>query len=142
MSKVEAEPASQELIDLLTLQQAYKAEANKYQAKEREIRDQITAMLTPNGSPGRYDRSLANNYRLRLEINENISVDPDKVASTIEAAVAQGLSREYAVVLIRWKPELSMTVYNKLDTKQKLLLAPMLTSKPASPTIEIKEMKR
>ena len=39
--------------------------------------------------------------------------------------------------LVRWNPDLNLTVYRKLDSAMQELLTPVLTIKPAKPTLEL-----
>ena len=83
---------------------------------------------------------LGNGYKLKAVFkisrnlnNENDAVD--KVLSKIEKAGAEGLF--IAERLVKWKPELSVSEYKKLPEKFKRMIDEVVTSKEATPSLEL-----
>ena len=83
---------------------------------------------------------LGNGYKLKAVFkisrnlnNENEAVD--KVLSKIEKTGAEG--QFIAERLVKWKPELSVSEYKKLPEKFKKLFDEVVTSKEATPSLEL-----
>lgn len=83
---------------------------------------------------------LGNGYKLKAVFkisrnlnNENDAVD--KVLSKIEKAGAEG--QFIAERLVKWKPELSVSEYKKLPEKFKKMIDEVVTSKEATPSLEL-----
>ena len=83
---------------------------------------------------------LGNGYKLKAVFkisrnlkNENEAVD--KVLSKIEKTGPEGAF--IAERLVKWKPELSVSEYNKLPEKFKKLFDEVVTSKEAMPSLEL-----
>ena len=83
---------------------------------------------------------LGNGYKLKAVFkisrnlnNENEAVD--KVLSKIEKTGPEGVF--IAERLVKWKPELSVTEYKKLPEKFKKMIDEVVTSKEATPSLEL-----
>ena len=83
---------------------------------------------------------LGNGYKLKAVFkisrnlnNENEAVD--KVLSKIEKTGPEG--QFIAERLVKWKPELSVSEYKKLPEKFKKLFDEVVTSKEATPSLEL-----
>lgn len=83
---------------------------------------------------------LGNGYKLKAVFkisrnlnNENDAVD--KVLSKIEKAGAEG--QFIAERLVKWKPELAVSEYKKLPEKFKKMIDEVVTSKEATPSLEL-----
>lgn len=83
---------------------------------------------------------LGNGYKLKAVFkisrnlnNENDAVD--KALSKIEKAGAEG--QFIAERLVKWKPELSVSEYKKLPEKFKKMIDEVVTSKEATPSLEL-----
>ena len=89
---------------------------------------------------GTENLELGNGYKLKAVFkisrnlkNENEAVD--KVLSKIEKTGPEGAF--IAERLVKWKPELSVSEYNKLPEKFKKLFDEVVTSKEAMPSLEL-----
>ena len=89
---------------------------------------------------GTENLELGNGYKLKAVFkisrnlnNENDAVD--KVLSKIEKAGAEG--QFIAERLVKWKPELSVSEYKKLPEKFKKMIDEVVTSKEATPSLEL-----
>ena len=83
---------------------------------------------------------LGNGYKLKAVFkisrnlnNENEAVD--KVLSKIEKTGPEGAF--IAERLVKWKPELSVSEYKKLPEKFKKMIDEVVTSKEATPSLEL-----
>ncbi len=87
---------------------------------------------------------LGNGYKLKAVFkisrnlnNENDAVD--KVLSKIEKTGPEG--QFVAERLVKWKPELSVSEYKKLPEKFRKMIDEVVTSKEATPSVELVEPK-
>lgn len=87
---------------------------------------------------------LGNGYKLKAVFkisrnlnNENDAVD--KVLSKIEKTGPEG--QFVAERLVKWKPELSISEYKKLPEKFRKMIDEVVTSKEATPSVELVEPK-
>ena len=83
---------------------------------------------------------LGNGYKLKdvFKISRNLNNENDavdKVLSKIEKAGAEG--QFVAERLVKWKPELSVSEYKKLPEKFKKMIDEVVTSKEATPSLEL-----
>ena len=83
---------------------------------------------------------LGNGYKLKafFKISRNLNNENeavDKVLSKIEKTGPEGAF--IAERLVKWKPELSVTEYKKLPEKFKKLFDEVVTSKEATPALEL-----
>lgn len=87
---------------------------------------------------------LGNGYKLKCEKKISYSLNNkddavDKVLTKIEKSDAEGAF--IANRLVRWKPELSVSEYKKLDAKYKKIIDEVVTTKAATPSLTLVEPK-
>lgn len=166
---VEAAPAESEA-DFLARRdaeimawQAAKPVAAEAVERERELRARVTATLFPTPRKGTQRYDLGGGYKVKLvhgttyNLGNKDMVDPatnepipiKKQVEDLQQAIAE-LGNEGPMLaerLIKWKPELSASEYEKLnvefdiEAKAKALIDAILTTKPASPQLELEEPK-
>lgn len=79
---------------------------------------------------------IDNGYKLKYEQTFTYALK-DTTFIKVREIVANNFEPVAAELLVRWKPELSVSNYKKLtDTKQRLF-APVLTIKPDAPKLEL-----
>ena len=128
---------------ILAWEQAVKALAAAKDA-EAALRKEVLAeafAFDPEAlREGTENFELGNGYKLKAVFkisrnlnNENEAVD--KVLSKIEKAGAEG--QFIAERLVKWKPELSVSEYKKLPEKFKKMIDEVVTSKEATPSLEL-----
>lgn len=128
---------------ILALEAAVKALAAAKDA-EAALRREVLAeafQFDPEAlREGTENFELGNGYKLKAVFkisrnlnNENDAVD--KVLSKIEKAGAEG--QFIAERLVKWKPELAVSEYKKLPEKFKKMIDEVVTSKEATPSLEL-----
>ena len=128
---------------ILAWEQAVKALAAAKDA-EAALRKEVLAeafAFDPEAlREGTENFELGNGYKLKAVFkisrnlnNENEAVD--KVLSKIEKTGPEGAF--VAERLVKWKPELSVSEYKKLPEKFKKMIDEVVTSKEATPSLEL-----
>ena len=82
---------------------------------------------------------LGKGYKLKAVFKTNYSFpDKDKLDVVLAAIEKAGPDGEYvAERLVKYKPELSVSEYKKLDEVYKKLIDTVIITKPTSPTLEL-----
>lgn len=111
---------------------------------ERNLRQAVMLAFYPEQQPekGTFNQELGNGYKLKFGFKQNISLNAtlvNDVLSEIERSSEDG--RFIAERLVKFKPELSLTEYNNLSDNHRRIIDRIVTTKPASPTIEFVEPK-
>lgn len=138
-----------------------KVDATQAVETERALRAQVTEMLFPNPVKGTQRYDLGEGWKVKLVHSmtptlgdKDLIGDGQKVpvidqVDTVlnEIEKCGNVGPVFAERLVKWKPELSMTEYEKLDTayedqkRIKALIDSILTLKPAAPQLEIEAPK-
>ena len=128
---------------ILAWEQAVKALAAAKDA-EAALRKEVLAeafAFDPEAlREGTENFELGNGYKLKafFKISRNLNNENeavDKVLSKIEKTGPEGAF--VAERLVKWKPELSVSEYKKLPEKFKKMIDEVVTSKEATPTLEL-----
>ena len=128
---------------ILAWEQAVKALAAAKDA-EAALRKEVLAeafSFDPEAlREGTENFELGNGYKLKavFKISRNLNNEGeavDKVLAKIEKTGPEGVF--IAERLVKWKPELSVTEYKKLPEKFKKLFDEVVTSKEATPALEL-----
>ena len=110
---------------------------------EMELRKQVqsTFFLSPEKGTQRVD--LPYGYKLKLVHKVNYTLgNNDLVNKALDDIATAGNEGTFiAERLVSWKPSLSVSEYNILDPKYKVIIDKVLTTKDGAPTIEIEEPK-
>lgn len=112
-----------------------KQQLKVWQEKESRLRDQIVADCFDNTkTEGSESLDIGLDWKLRAtkKFNYNLS-NKDGALTNILA----GLPSVIAQNLIRWNPDLNLSMYRKLDAPTQQLFAPVLTIKAGKPTLEL-----
>jgi plasmid stabilization system protein ParE len=132
---------------IMQWEQAKKASANAVEL-ERNLRAQVVAAVAAEGKIGTNNYDLGRGYTLKIVKKLSYKIDDSRVDDAL--ANIEKLGNEGAFVgdrLVKFKPELSISEYNKLDATNpthvriKSLIDDVLTISDASPTVEIVEPK-
>lgn len=116
---------------------------------ERELRLQIIETFsteTREDASGVETVSLGRDkwvLKIQHGLNYNLDKDADKVRSSLDV-IAKSMEGGKIIAdrLVKWKPEISVTEYKKLDREQREEINKVLTIKPKTKSIEIVEEKR
>ena len=128
---------------ILAWEQAVKALAAAKDA-EAALRKEVLAeafAFDPEAlREGTENFELGNGYKLKafFKISRNLNNENeavDKVLSKIEKTGPEGAF--VAERLVKWKPELSVSEYKKLPEKFKKMIDEVVTSKEATPALEL-----
>lgn len=122
------------------LEEWYKLQQQLKQVKEdeMELRKYIFETLFPNPVVGVNTANIGHGYELRATVKLNYTVDKAALISASDTFDGADID---PVKLIKYKPELSLTEYNKLTNEQRRLFDYCLVTKPGSPTMEIVKAK-
>lgn len=110
--------------------------------KANELANRLTVIndlpFDDDKDEGSQTLKLYAGWKLLLKRTFNYSVDKDtqKVMACLNelGAINPGAASE----LIRWEPVLSEGAYKKLTENEKLIVAPIITMKPGTPSLELK----
>lgn len=136
---------------LLMLWQRTAETLAKAKEDEMQIRGQVAKAFFPTPKEGMNNFDLGNGYTLKFGNKMNYSLDKDKVDAALDAIEKAGDQGKFiAGRLVKFQPELSLTEYRLLEdgaatdalTKRiKAEIDSVLTIKPGTPSLEIKEPK-
>jgi hypothetical protein len=108
-----------------------------FKAEEMRLRLLVvSALANPANVKGTENINLGNEWRLKVVKKEYYNLkNPSNngLVNTLQGC----FSEEIRNTLVRWLPELSVSVYNTLPDEQKALLTPFLTIKPGAPEVEL-----
>ena len=115
------------------LEQWWEAANQLKELKEREmsLRKECVALFGPDFVTGKRETAASDGYKAVCEIGLNYTVK-EEVSEVLELLPLD---------TVRWKPELSMRVYNSLTPELLTVIEPYVTAKPASPTLKIVSVK-
>jgi hypothetical protein len=138
------------------------AEFKAIQEEERQLRAKVVATMFPNPTKGTNRFQLGGGYALKLantfkaELGNKDLLDPDtnekipinKQVEWVEDQIAElgDDAMSIASSIIKWKPECSLSEFEKLDAtemqlKIKALIEPIMTIKQNSPQLELEVPK-
>lgn len=129
---------------ILQWQEAVKALAVAKEAEAALRNEVIAANFAEHKDEGTENVELGNGYKLKAVFKLSYTLDNkeegvDKALTKLEKMGAEG--QFVAERLVRWKPELSVSEYKKLDEKYKKVIDTVLTTKPGLPSLELVEPK-
>lgn len=133
---------------LLTVWNEQAATLAAAKASEMELRQKIVKLCgNPAKTKGTEYAELGNGYRLKIVKKQNVGfikgsdgkkVDKGAVDSALSAIEKRSASGGFiAQELVKWKPELSLTMYEKLDTEDAAIIDKVIVTSPGSPELEI-----
>jgi hypothetical protein len=103
--------------------------------KESTLRDTLVkALFNCDKDEGTESITVQNDWTLKVTKKLSYSLNNDEgEVSALCASLPDSLSKQ----LIRWKPDLSLSTYRKLDNHTRDLFNSVLTIKPAKPSLEL-----
>ena len=110
----------------------------RVKAAEMILRKKIFGEAFPNPKKGVNRIDLANGYKLKGEYNIDYKLDEAGFLATKDELLKAGIPVDSVT---RIKHELDLRNYNGLTKSQKLLMAAVVTAKPAAPTLTIEAPK-
>lgn len=117
-----------------------KKELNRLKELEMNLRNQIIATDFANHkAEGTENVDLGGGYKLKAVFKTTYSfTDKELVDAALTKIEKLGAEGEYiAERLVKFKPELSVSEYKKLDTAYKAIIDEILVTKPATPSLEL-----
>lgn len=132
---------TQEQIDtIVAWTEAKKALDN---AKAEELKHRLlivqTAPFNPDKEEGGQTIKLGEGWKLALDKPMDYKMEPKDIPGVVAAMKSLAAANPLAAEgLIRWEPVMSVSAYKKLSEEEKKILAPVVTIKPGTPTIELK----
>lgn len=132
--------------EILSRWEQAKIQHDHYKYSEMSLRKLLVEIAgDPEIAKGAEYVSLYNGYKLKIEkkvtydlIKKDKDLDYAKIDAVIAQVRAAGPDGEtIASQIIKMKPELSVSLYNTLPDSYRAIIANMVESKVASPTVEI-----
>jgi hypothetical protein len=144
MAKAAAQPVelNQQQVDMIQTWEATKKRLDTEKALELTQRlDVIKVIPFTDKEEGGQSVKLGGGWRLALDKPQDHRMEPKNIPAVMTAMDAlHAVNPLAAASLIRWEPVMSVTEYKKLSDAEKLILAPVVTIKPGTPTLELKPL--
>ena len=127
---------------LIQWQQA-KQQLETAKAKELELRNIIVndlGLFDPNKEKGTERYKLGNGWELKAEKKLNWTTYAEVQGVHIETAInkiAETAGRMAADELVKFKPEIKISIYEKLTAEEQKLINPFLSHKAGTPSLEL-----
>ena len=102
--------------------------------REQELRKEVAALFFDAPEEGTNTLDLAQGWKLKLGYKLDRKLDEAALPAVCEQLRAVGFNPD---TLLRYKPELEIKSYRALDASTKAVFDAALTTKPASPTLEL-----
>lgn len=109
-------------------------ELRTLRAKESALRKQIFGAAFDNPVEGTNNHELDDGYVLKAKYPLTRTIDEGALAAITEKLTELGVHPDS---LVKYKPELKVAPYRKLNDEQRKLFDQALIIKPGSPTLEI-----
>jgi hypothetical protein len=106
---------------------------------ESELRKRIFAQAFPEPKEGTNKLPLADGYVLNSVYGYSRTVQEDVFGTIYNDMLEHDIPVD---MLVKFKPELKVTIYKALNAEQKAIVDKCLVTKPSSPTLEIVKPKR
>lgn len=107
----------------------------KWSQLESDLRDRVIAeTFDSSKTEGTETIELMGDWKLKAvrKLNYNLS-NKDNALTNILASLPSVIAQN----LIRWQPDLNLSMFRKLDQATQELFSPVLTIKPAKPSLEL-----
>jgi hypothetical protein len=132
---------NQPQIDMIQTWEATKKRLDAEKALELTQRLDVIKVIPFNADKeeGGQSVKLGGGWRLALDKPQDYKMEPKNIPAVMTAMDAlHHVNALAAASLIRWEPVMSVSEYKKLSDAEKLILAPVVTIKPGTPTLELK----
>lgn len=126
--------------DELILEQAKAAEQAKFwKERDAELRGMIYGANFQGMEDGKqHTIELGNGYKLKGKRPISYKLDVETTKTALQYLRELGNEGTFvADRVVKWKPELSLTEYNKMSEQQRKILDAALTTTPGLPVIEL-----
>lgn len=112
---------------------------SKMKTEEMELRKKICSAVFPNPKEGTNKHNLPDGWVMKMQHVVNRKVDEAVLAANKERFLKAGIPVDQ---IIRWKPDLKVGDFKKLDEAKQVLLGEALIITDGSPQLEIVLPKR
>ena len=132
---------SQQQVDAIQAWQNTKAQLDALKASELSQRLDLVATLPFNSEKeeGGQTVKLGGGWRFALDKPVDNKMETKNNDAVVAALTALHAHNPLALIdLMRWEPVMSQAAYKKLTDEEKKILAPVVTSKPGTPSLELK----
>jgi len=132
---------SQQQVDAIQAWQNTKAQLDALKASELSQRLDLVATLPFNSEKeeGGQTVKLGGGWRFALDKPVEHKMETKNNDAVVAALTTLHAHNPLAMIdLMRWEPVMSQGAYKKLTDAEKLILAPVVTSKPGTPALELK----
>lgn len=106
---------------------------------ESAMRKSIFSMAFPEPKEGTNSLKLADGYVLKGVYGFNRKIDNDVLTNIFEKLTEAEIPID---MLVKYKPEVKVTIYKELSEHQRKLFDECLTIEPASPSLKVEKPKR
>jgi len=103
-------------------------------AREMQVRKDIFALAFPTPKEGTNTTDLPNDWKIKGIYKLDRKIDEAALPAVLEELRKLGINPD---PLIKWKPDLVTGDYKALSPANKAIFDQALTTKPASPTVEL-----
>lgn len=114
--------------------------ARQWRETEMSLRAEVMAIAWPAyanaPTAGTVYADIANGYKIKYEQTFSYNLK-DTPTLKVEQVLDNHFEPLAADLLVRWKPELSVSNYKKLTDAEQRYFAPVLTIKPDAPKLEL-----
>lgn len=129
----------QQILDMLTSWYTVKQQLDTLKKQESELRKKVFEAAFSDPKEGTNTLKLPDGYALKAQHVVNRSVDAASFKSLTLKLEEMGVDTE---TLVKFKPELSKSAYNKLNDEQLLLMNECVIARPGTPQLSITQPKR
>ena len=119
---------------------AMKVQLDHVKKIEAELRQSVISARFGDAEKGTHRHNLDNDNDLKVEVKLSYSLDKDneKVEDMLDVLAKSGNEGSFvADRIVKWKPELAVSEYNKLSEQHRNIVDTVLTIKPAAPSLDI-----
>jgi len=112
---------------------------SQIKTEEITLRKRIFEVMFPDAGEGTNTHPLANDYVLKASYPFTRDIDEGALAAMQDELKAANVPMD---TLVKYKPTLSKSTYNKLTEEQRKLVDQFIICRPGSPALEISLPKR
>ena len=122
-------------LDLIQNWNEAKEQVKRWTQTENDLRDKVIKGLFDSGTiEGTETIQIGSDWKLKATRRLNYTLS-NKDGALV--SILQTLPSVIAENLIRWSPDLNLSMYRKLDATTQQLFIPVLSIKPAKPSLEL-----
>lgn len=107
-------------------------------ARELELRGELVAELFPKLERGTHHHDFGGGYVLKVEVRPKVALETAQLSVALDVMREDGeLGAELAGRLVKYKPELMLSEYQKLPTKFADLMKDAVTIGQSTPSVTL-----